>query len=155
MNIRPATFTDLDALIAMGQALHDESPRYQGMAFNPAKLRVLFDRLQGSILAPVGCVFVAERDGEIVGMTVGLIVDRWFSDERFLTDLTLYVKPEHRRGTTFMRLVRALEGWARAEGIADLALGVSTEIHAARTVEAYEAMGYRLAGYTMVKRNGN
>jgi GNAT superfamily N-acetyltransferase len=155
MNIRHATAEDLDALIAMGQALHDESPRYQHMAYSPRKLRTLFGQLTGSILTPAGCVFVAERNGEVVGMTVGLIADRWFSEERFLTDLTLYVKPEHRRGTTFMRLVRALEQWAAAEGIADLALGVSTEIHAARTVEAYESMGYRLAGYTMVKRNGN
>lgn len=155
MNIRPATVDDLDSLIEMGRALHDESPRYQGMAFSAQKLRALFERLQGSVLTPLGCVFVAERDGAVVGMTVGLIVDRWFSDERFLTDLTLYVKPEHRNGTTFMRLVRALEGWARDEGITDLAFGVSTEIHAQRTVEAYEAMGYRLAGYTMVKRNGH
>lgn len=155
MQIRRATDADLEALIAMGQALHDESPRYQGMGFSPAKLRRLYENLKGTILAEGGCVFVAVQGGEVIGMTVGVAADRWFSDERYVTDLTLYVKPEHRNGTAFRRLVRALEGWAAEQGIQDMALGVSTEIHAERTARAYERMGYRLAGYTMVKRNGN
>lgn len=153
--IRRATDDDLDALIAMGQALHDESPRYQGMGFNPAKLRRLYAQLQGTLLAEDGAVFVAEQDGEVIGMTVCVATERWFSDERYVTDLTLYVKPAHRGGMTGPRLVRAIEDWAAEQGIGDLALGVSTEIHAAQTVAMFERRGYRLAGYTMVKRNGN
>ena len=153
--IRRAQDHDLDALIGMGHALHDESPRYQAMAFNPEKLRRLYHALKGTLLAEGGAVFVAEISGDVVGMCVCTTVDRWFSDERFVTDLTLYVKPEHRGGMTGPRLVRAMEGWAKEQGIADLAFGVSTEIHAAQTVAMYERMGYRLAGYTMVKRNGN
>ncbi|MGJ7508679.1 N-acetyltransferase family protein [Variovorax sp. GT1P44] len=153
--VRRATEADLDAMVAMGQALHDESPRYQGMAFSPEKLRRLWEHLKGTLLTEVGCVFVAEHEGEVIGLTVGLIADRWFSEERYLTDLTMYVKPEHRDGMAFRRLVRALEQWGQEQGISQLALGVSTEIHADRTVRAYERMGYRLAGYTMVKQNGN
>jgi GNAT superfamily N-acetyltransferase len=153
--VRRATDDDLEALIAMGEALHAESPRYQGMGFSAPKLRRLYEQLKGTILAEGGCVFVAEEGGEVVGMTVGITAERWFSDERYVTDLTLYVKPEHRNGRAFPRLVRALEAWAVEQGIADLALGVSTEIHPERTVRAYEHMGYRLAGYTMVKRHGN
>jgi GNAT superfamily N-acetyltransferase len=153
--IRRAEDHDLEALIAMGQALHDESPRYQGMAFNPEKLRRLYHALKGTLLAETGAVFVAELGGEVIGMCVCKAVDRWFSDELFVTDLTLYVKPAHRGGMTGPRLIRAMERWAQEQGIADLAFGVSTEIHAAQTVAMYERMGYRLAGYTMVKRHGN
>lgn len=153
--VRAATAADLPALIEMGQALHDESARYQGMAFNPDKLRRLFARLQGTLLTKPGCVFVAEAQGYITGMAVGIIAERWFSDEVYLTDLTMYVRPEHRGGRAFQRLVQALEQWAKQQGIEEGALGVSTEIHAERTVRAYEHMGYRLAGYTMVKRYGN
>lgn len=153
--VRPATAADLPALIEMGQALHDESPRYQGMGFSAEKLRRLFERLQGTLLTKPGCCLVAEEGGYIVGMAVGIIAERWFSDELYLTDLTVYVRPEHRTGVTFLRLVRALERWARDRGLADVVLGVSTEIHAQETVRAYEAMGYRLTGYTMVKRHGH
>ncbi|MDM0072079.1 GNAT family N-acetyltransferase [Variovorax sp. J31P207] len=156
-SVRRATEADLDAMIAMGQALHDESPRYAGMAFSPDKLRRLWAQLQGTLLAESdrGCVFVAEEGGEVVGMTVGIAAERWFSEERYLTDLTLYVQPAHRGGTAFRRLVGVLERWAAEQGLDQLALGVSTEIHPERTVRAYERLGYRLAGYTMVKQNGN
>lgn len=153
--IRPATREDLPALIEMGRQLHDESPRYQGMEFKPAKLERLFDSLQGTLLAQPGCVFVAERGDYIIGMTVGIIAERWFSDELYLTDLTMFVRPEHRGGSAFPKLVRALEGWAASEKITEIALGVSTEIHAQETSRMYERLGYRLAGYTMVKHNGN
>lgn len=154
--VRRATDADLEAMVAMGQALHDESPRYQGMAFSPEKLRRLWQMLQGTLLTgEPGCVFIAEQDGQVIGLTVGLIAERWFCDERYLTDLTMYVKPEHRGGSAFARMVRALEAWAVEQGIDWMALGVSTEIHAERTVRAYERMGYRLAGYTMVKQNGH
>lgn len=151
--VRRATEADIDTLIAMGQALHDESARYQGMAFSPDKLRRLWTYLQGTLLAEVGAIFVAEQDGQVVGMTIVHITERWFSDDQFVTDLTMYVKPECRDGMAFRRLVKALEGWAAEQGIPDIVLGVSTEIHAERTVKAYERMGYRLAGYTMVKRH--
>lgn len=153
--VRRATDADLDALIEMGRALHDESPRYQGMAFDAQKLRRLWSQLQGTVLVEPGCVFVAERADRVIGMTVGIAAERWFSEERYLTDLTLYVRPEHRHGPACVRLVRALEQWGAAQGLQQVALGVSTEIHAAQTVAMYERLGYRLAGYTMVKQNGN
>jgi GNAT superfamily N-acetyltransferase len=151
--VRRATPADFPALIAMGRALHDESPRYRDMPFNPDKLLALAGRLQGSLLYADAVILVATAGGEPVGMTVGVVAERFFNDERYVTDLTVYVKPEHRGGSAFLRMIRALEAWAADQGVADLAIGVSTEIHADRTVCAYEKLGYRLAGYTMVKRN--
>lgn len=157
--IRVATGSDLEALVEMGQALHDESPRYQGMGYSPTKLRSLFKALQGTMLTAVGCVYIAEHEGAIIGMAVCVVADRFFSDVRYVTDLTLYVRPEYRGkmsgGKAFQKLVGAMEQWAAGEGVSDLAFGVSTEIHAVQTVAAYEKMGYRLAGYTMVKQNGH
>lgn len=153
--VRPAVESDLPALIEMGRALHAESPRYQGMQFDARKLEALWHQLQGTMLAPAGCVFVVERGGYTIGMAVGMIATRWFCDDCYLTDLSVYVRPEHRQGRAFPRLVEALERWAAAQGITDIALGVSTEIHAEATSRAYTRLGYRLAGYTMVKSNGH
>ena len=159
MQIRRATLQDLPQMIEMGRALHAESPRYQGMGFSPRKLAECYEQLKGTLLTPAGCAFVADAGGYIAGMTVGIIASRWFSEERYLTDLTMYVRPEVRSslagGRAFRGLVLALEGWAKEHDIAGPVLGVSTEIHAEQTVRAYERMGYRLAGYTMVKDDGN
>jgi GNAT superfamily N-acetyltransferase len=153
--VRRATPADTPALIAMGRALHDESPRYRDMPFSEAKLVKLSSRLHGSLLCSDAVILVATAAGEIVGMTIGILAERWFNDERYVTDLTVYVKPEHRGGSAFPRMVKALEAWAAEQGVSDLAVGVSTEIHAEKTVRAYEKLGYRLAGYTMVKTNGH
>ncbi|KPU94699.1 hypothetical protein APR50_10475 [Variovorax paradoxus] len=159
MRVREATEADLAVMIEMGRALHAESPRYSGMAFSPRKLTEVFHQLHGTLLVPAGCAFVAESEGYIVGMTVGTIASRWFSEERYLTDLTLYVRPEVRAsllgGRAFRALVMALEQWGAEQGVSGPVLGVSTEIHAEQTVRAYERMGYRLAGYTMVKNDGH
>lgn len=159
MQVRTATAADLPAMIDMGRALHDESPRYRGMGYSPRKLVEVFENLKGTLLVPAGCAFVAESSGYIVGMTVGTIASRWFSEERYLTDLTLYVRPEVRAsllgGRAFRALVKALETWGAQQGVTGPVLGVSTEIHAEQTVRAYERMGYRLAGYTMVKDDGH
>lgn len=152
--VRHATPADFPAIVAMGRALHDESPRYRDMPFNPDKLLALAKRLHGSLLCSDAVILVAVADGQLVGVTVGVMAERFFNDERYVTDLTVYVKPEHRGGSAFLRMVKALEAWAAENGVADLAIGVSTEIHAERTVHAYEKLGYRLAGYTMVK-HGN
>jgi len=151
MDVRRATPEDTEALIAMGQAMHAESPRYQGMRFDPAKLRRLAEYLQGTLLVQPGLVLVAVQGGELVGMFVAVLSERWFSADRFVSELAVYVKPEHRGGTAFVRLVRTMERWALAQGVPDIALGVSTGIHPGRTVRAYRKLGYRLGGYTMTK----
>lgn len=147
--VRAATPEDVDALVSMGRALHDESPRYRDMPFSEEKLRALAVKIG----EPVGDVIfmVAEVGGIVAGMMVGLIAERWFCDARFATDLTLYVKPEFRGTSAFARLVGVFEQWAKAQGVQDFTLGVSTEIHPEKTVGAFERMGYTLAGYTMVK----
>lgn len=150
-DIRRATPADIEALLAMAAAMHAESPRYRSMQFNPEKLRNL---AQAITSAPheEATILVAAAGGEILGMFVGLIAQRWFGDDRFATDLAVYVKPEHRRGGLFFRLVRAAEEWATGHGIEDLDIGVSTDVHTEETVHAYLRMGYTLSPTRVVTK---
>lgn len=53
-----------------------------------------------------GIGIVGERDGEVVA-SAGLILDDWwYSDQQFLRDLWMYVRPEHRRSTAADGLLR-------------------------------------------------
>lgn len=149
--VRRATAGDVEALIAMGRAMHDESPRYREKGFSPDKLRALAAQLTGTHLVELAAIFVADNGSEIEGMFVAVVAERWFCDERFLTDLAVYVKPEHRGSSAFSRLVRAFEEWARAQHVWELAIGVSTEVHPEETVHAYQRLGYTLTGYTVTK----
>lgn len=150
MQVRTATLEDIPALVDMGQALHAESPRYGSMPFNAKKVEQLAARVVSG-QAPNAHVLVADDGGVLAGMFVGVLAERWFNDEWFATDLTVYVRPERRGSTAFPRLLKAFEAWALERGMTNAAIGISTEIDGARAVATYEKAGYRLAGYTMVK----
>lgn len=148
---RRATAADLDEIVAMGRALHEESPRYRGMQFDPDKVRHLAGELM--TLAGLSVVFMVESDGEVQGMAAVVATQRWFGPDRYITDLAVYVKPQHRGNGAFPLLVHAIQSWAREQGVADLDLGVSTDIDAGRTVRAYERMGFTVSSTrVMTKR---
>lgn len=149
--IRRAVRTDAPAMLAMARALAQESPKYRDKDFDESKLMALAERLQGTLLVENAAILVDERAGELVGMMIVVLAERFFGGDMYVTDLTLYVKPEHRGGTSFARLVQTAETWARKQGVRDAAFGVSTEINAEATVHAYQRMGYTLSGYTLTK----
>jgi GNAT superfamily N-acetyltransferase len=135
--IRRACTADLNALVAMGRAMHAESPRYRAMDFDPVKVRAVAGRLMAG---DAGMVFLA---------TIG---ERWFGPDRYVTDLVVYVRPEHRGGSAFFRLVCALEGWAAQQGVLQVDLGVSTGVQVEQTVRAYERLGYTLDATRVVTK---
>lgn len=147
--IRFATLADIPAIVEMARELARESPKYSQHGFNADKTRALAERLT---TAPAGaCMLVAERAGQVIGMMALAVVERFISDGAFVTDVTLFIRPEHRGGFAFARLVDAAEKWARDQGVQDVCFGVSTQVHAERTVCAYQRKGYTLSGYTLTK----
>lgn len=151
MIIRKATREDAGEIIAMGRALALESPKYRDMHWDEAKLMDLGERINSVLAADQACSFVAQQRGEMAGTMIIVVAERFFGGDLYVTDVTLYIKPEHRGGFVFARLVQAAEKWARERGVRDAAFGVSTEIDAPRTVRAYERMGYTVTGYTLTK----
>ena len=150
--VRRATAADVEALVAMGRALHAESPRYREMRFDAEKVRRLARDMLGTLLGGNTCVLVAETGGEIVGMCALVLSERWFGPDLFVTDLTVYVKPEPRGSSAFVRMVRAMEAWARAQHALELDIGVSTDIGTDRTVCAYLRLGYKLSPTRIVTK---
>lgn len=148
-SVRPATALDLDAIVRMGQAMHAESPRYRNKQFDPAKVLQLGVNM---LAAPHTALFVAEARGRLVGMAAVVATDYWFGPDRYVTDLAIYVDPEHRGNGAFVRLVWAVEAWAREQGVQEISLGVSTDVEAERTVRAYTRMGYTLLPTRVVSK---
>lgn len=147
-HVRKVVAADVEALVAMGAALHAESPRYRTMEYDGDKVRRIVEAM---VSGEFGGAFVAEEGGVPVGVTLMVDTERWFGPGVFATDLTMYVKPEHRGDGAFQLLIAAAEEWSRAKGLTDIAMGVSTEVHAQQTVRAYEKLGYRVTGYTLTK----
>lgn len=148
-DIRPATADDIDDLVRLGQALHAESPRYSRRRFDPQKVRDLTAQV---LQMDTAAIFVATSLGQVIGLFVIVATSDWFGPDLHATDLVVYVDPAHRGGTAFPKLVRAVEEWARAKGVLDLDIGVSTGIHTMRTVCVYERLGYTLGETRVVSK---
>lgn len=151
VKIRKATALDISAMVEMGAMMHDESPQYRDRSYNRRKCTHLSLML---IEARFGCALVADDDGELVGMFLGVAQEQYFGDDIQTTDLLLYVKPEARGGRAMLKLVRAYEAWAEDLGATDIILGVSTGVHAKQTVHIYEKLGYTMFSHGLVKAKG-
>lgn len=143
--IRRATEADADAVVELGRALQAEAPAYQESAFDEPSFRAFLDeRMRSTHMVDDSVVLVALVREEVVGTLIAMMFPHWFSRLQMACEVGLYVKPEHRGGRVFPQLVRAFETWAASNGAARVLLGVSTGIHADRTVRAYEGLGYTL-----------
>lgn len=149
LSIRRIEHGDVDAVMAMCEAMHAESPRFRGKPFLHSKAIGLI----GHLLS-VGGGFVAVKDDQLVGMVGGMLVEHFFSSQKFSTDLVVYVTPEQRGSSAGVRLIAAYEEWAFTNGAEECGLGVSTGVEQERTVCIYERLGYRLAAYTLIKAKG-
>lgn len=151
MSVRQARRADASKLLAMGRAMFQESPRFRNMAFDDSKVMNLGDRISGAMLSQDAAVLVTERGAELVGMMIVMAAERYFGSDRYVTDLAVYVKPDHRGSMAFPRLIRAAENWARERGITDCTFGVSTEVHPEQTKALYERLGYSPSGFIVRK----
>jgi GNAT superfamily N-acetyltransferase len=136
VTIRGAFDSDRDRLLEMAaQFVADSSYR----AFVGLTSRQVEEHVE--MIWRVGAIFVAEVDGQAVGMIGGLILPNPIVGERWAYEMAWWVDPEHRgRG---WELVERLEAWARDRGALRLQL-VAPEGSGIGTI-------YRRKGYAPIE----
>jgi GNAT superfamily N-acetyltransferase len=129
--IRKGEARDLEQLLALATALKNESEITRDVSLDREKLSATFKRGFDPD-DPHVCVIVYETGSTIRGATVGIEAEYFFSRERYVADLFLYVDPSCRRGlmsgVIARRLWEGFRDWARERGVRELRNGVSTGI---------------------------
>lgn len=148
MIIRPLRREDVEVAIAMGQALHRDSPTFGRARFDADKLRGLAERC---LQHPDWCCLMAWADEDPVGLFVGFVAEDWFGPDLYAADLTFWVRPESRGSSAAIRLLFAFEGWAESKGAKEIRVGVSTGISVERATNFYMKAGYVLRGPLLAK----
>lgn len=134
--IRVATHADLPRILELGEALHALSS-YAPISFDREKVATTM----GSLIDGAGVVFLAERDGIVVGGFAGAVSEFWFSTERLAYDYSFFIELSARNGITAMKLLTAFREWARIKGAKHLRLGITTGLHVESTARLYRAFG--------------
>lgn len=109
--LRTATADDVAGLVALSEIWHRDCDIYG--EFDPVRVTQSLNRL---LALEERIVVVAEDRGALVGMLIGLAVERWFSAERAAQILTFVVRPEHRGGTVADRILTEFQAQAVERG---------------------------------------
>jgi len=143
MNIRKATFDDLNALVGFNQA----------MALETEDLQLDHDTLTkgvGTLLerSEKGFYLVAEVDGEIAGsLMVTFEWSDWRANDYFWIQ-SVYIRPQNRRQGIYSKLYQAVKDIAAEQGgAASFRLYVEKENIKAQ--QTYQALGMHECYYLM------
>lgn len=152
MSTRVATMEDLPRILDLGELLHKESPRWSRMSFNRAKAAEYIANL---IIQPNGVVFLAEREGQVVGGIAGMVAEHWCSDDLLGYEVSLFMDGGARGTMAPARLICALEAWCEMRGALWTTAGTSTGLAPERTTGLYETLGWSRCMIGVEKYHGN
>lgn len=139
---------DLEECILLGAMMHEESV-FRDQPFSRDRLAFLAHLCVTN--QDYAC-FVAERNGQVIGLMVGLKGQHFFSDSKYAADLALYVEPRHRGSTAAIRLVIEFSKWAEASGCNEIRCGVTTGINDEVGGKIYKRFGFHDGGRLYVKK---
>jgi hypothetical protein len=142
-SVRKATEADIDAIMALLAVMLEESA-YRAIPLHEEKLRA-FLRFT-STDKNHACLVYQGRDGRIDGVILGFVTEHWFSLEKGVWDLALFVRPERRGSIAAARLWSAFKTWAQAAGAKTLCLGTVAGIAPERTRRFYTGLGMTEVG---------
>lgn len=148
--IRPATSADIPTLIFLigRQFVREAGYEALGVTMNPEKTHKNLERL---IEGGAGAVFVAERDGRLVG-AIGLARgDLYFSDDPMAIEQFWWMHPDHRNGMDGARLLKRALAWASEVGVKIFAM-VDLPHTDSRAADMYQRLGGKLMERTWVWR---
>lgn len=145
MIIRDASLDDIQQLVALGEAFHQES-MFSRIPFKREKVTQLLESLVKDIQNKKIFFKVCIKEQTVYGGLIGFLSNYFFSDAYAANDLGLFILPDKRGSFAAAKLLKLFQEWGHQTGAMEVCMGVSTGIHAARTGKFYEAMKFQHVG---------
>jgi len=136
-------------MLKLAEQMHAESPYYNKKPFDKQRLWNLFD---ASVRNPSRvCMIYAKEGNEFLGGILGQMNEQYFSGQLVASDLGMFIKPEHRGGTTFVKLFKTFEKWAKDSGAKTIVVGHTTGNNTDKAKGMFERLGYSFMGFVFNK----
>jgi ribosomal protein S18 acetylase RimI-like enzyme len=141
--VRRARLDDLRTIVELRLALlreYGDHPLYANL--RPDAFDRAMDLFRSQLISPHETMFLAERDGAIVGLMrcVESSVSPLLFPERYCYVSSVYVRPAARRQGVLRTLLGAAETWCHERGITEMRLHSATTSIAAAS--AWDALGF-------------
>ena len=146
MHVRTAILRDLDTLVDFGKRLTLESPKFQFQGFDEDRAFQFFAHLINKLES---IFLVYDEYDNPVGTLIGCIDIEWRTGQRLAFEQGVYILPEYRKTGAATTLVNHFIEWAKINNADRIQLGTISGIHADKTVNLYEKLGFDLIGYVL------
>ena len=151
MRIREWEETDLGAMIQMGAEMHQESPHYRDIPYDPQSL-VRFAK-QAIKMRDAVTALMAVEGPEILGFIIIGMQPYFFSKAMQCVDMLIYVKPIYRMTTPAgPMLIDAGQKWGFERGALECRFGESTGVVPHLVAKLFEKKGFHEVGRLYAKR---
>jgi|TARA_R100000654_G_scaffold75061_1_gene111093 N-acetylglutamate synthase-like GNAT family acetyltransferase len=100
MEIRKAGPLDISALVHLLVDMHNNAE----VPLSPIHSEKLIAKVNQVIHK--GVVFVAMKENVLLGSIGGMVVSDWWAENNYLSDLWLYVSPDHRKSSAGVMLIK-------------------------------------------------
>lgn len=149
INVREATIEDLVRYIELAQEFHDASPMHSFAAFEPDGYSVFF---ANALQNPDIGVWLAELDGEIVGITGALIYPLYFSPSKHIAqELWWWLTPQARGTGAGGQMFKKIQEWASDRGADALFMIALEDERVGKMEKLYRRAGFKPLERTFIK----
>ena len=149
MTVRRAVVDDLTVYVRLAQAFHAASPMKEAAGFDVEGYSAFY---VNALENPLMALWVAELDGEVVGITGALSYGLYFSPAtKIVQELWWWLNPDVRGSGLGKQMLLAIEDWAVAQK-ASAVFMIALENTDSETMSAvYDRFGYRPIERTFMK----
>ena len=143
--IRPPVLEDYAQISTMGRWFQENSD-YQNCGWSERKVAHII--LSSTDESSPYFMRVAEENGELIGMFLGLVTEYFFSEEQIAMEQVVFFYPEKRKGVSrsLVKMFGEFEDWAKKQSAREICLGVTSGIAGDGYEKLIERVGYRRAG---------
>lgn len=145
--IRKATQSDIPAIVELGISFHEE---IEFAWFSPVNVEDWEATVKNMV--ETGIVFVAEDEGDVVGIVCGGIYPCYFNYARKIgQELVMYIDSAHRHGSIGRKLIKAFEEEAKRLGAHVVVVGAKTKFAIDKISNVYARLGFNEMERTYAK----
>ena len=142
MDIRQLAEADIPQITRLGRLMHDES-QYSYLHFSPDKV---IAKCNDALVNPQIQCWVTVKDETVTGMMAGQVFEYEFGQSLIASDILVFVSPEHRGGTAFLRLVKEYIEWSKSLGAEMIFLNQTTGTAQEAVARLYQRIGFESVG---------
>jgi GNAT superfamily N-acetyltransferase len=147
--VREATLHDLGRYVVLGHEFHKASPMHGVAEFDPeGYINFMVNALDNPDIG----VWLAELDGEIVGITGAILYPLYFSPtNKVAQELWWWLTPKARGTGAGAQMFKQIKEWAAKKGAAAMFMIALEDERAGKMEKLYRRAGFRPLERTFIK----